>query len=63
MKFKKWTRLLLDIDTHTKIEKIQLAESEKFYLPMKRTKQDVMEDCLKLGMKEFVKIHELDIKL
>lgn len=59
----KWTKLQLDFETHNLIQKIQIAEMERFSYIEKRNMDAIMMDALKIGLREFVKIHELDIKL
>jgi len=60
---KKWTKILLDLKTHRWLEKIQDAEVDRFGWLKRRKKEDIIEDCLKLGIKEFIKTHDLNIKL
>ncbi len=52
--------LELDLDIHEQLAKIQRAEAVKFN-KRKRRKDDLLEDIIRHGMKEFVKIHELEI--
>jgi hypothetical protein len=59
----KWTRLQLDFETHNLIQKIQIAEIDKFSYLEKRNMDEIMKDALKLGLREFIKTHDLNITL
>jgi len=63
MKLKKGMRLLLDLHTHTQIDLIQIAERKKFSSIRDRTKEQITEDCVKLGIKEYIKQNGLKIAL
>jgi len=60
-KLKKSIILRLDIETHRLLERIQLAEAEKFSYPKSRRKEDLAEDILELGISEYTKTHKLKI--
>jgi len=62
-KLTKWTKVALDLEIHSMIDKIQIAEREKFSLIKDRDKSEIVADCAKLGIKEFIKIHHLEITL
>ena len=59
----KGIRLHLDLETHKWIEKIQFAELSKFDYLERRKKEDIAADILKIGIQEFIKTHDLDIRL
>ena len=60
---KKSISLKLDLETHRRLDQVQEQEAYKFSLPKRRRKEDVAADILRLGINEFVRVHELDIKI
>ena len=60
-KLTKGVNVRLDLETHRTIERIRIAEGEKFSLPVLRRKETICESLIEIGLKEFIRIHELDI--
>jgi len=62
-KLTKGVNVRLDIETHRKIEHVRIAEGDKFNLPVLRRKETICEDLIALGLRVFIKVHELDVKI
>jgi len=62
-KLRKGMRLLLDLEVHSMIEKIQISEQETHGLPYKRKKEEIVESCLRIGIREYIKQENLKIAL
>ena len=59
----KWIRVSTDLETHRWLEKIQDAECDQFSYLKKRRKEVIAADVLKIGIAEYIKTHQLNIKL
>ena len=60
-KLTKGIHVRLDLETHRTIERIRIAEGEKFSLPVLRRKETICESLIEIGIKAFIKEHELTI--
>jgi len=63
MSLDKWIRVHADHETHEWLERIQIAEKQKFSYLKKRRKEVIAADVVKVGIAEFIKLHNLNIKL